>query len=152
EILGLIGPYGPYLKAGKVNASLPPELDVLTVGEAQARAVVEEAAALRKAAAMPLATLGEDPETKGAILVKTGRFGPYITDGKTNVSVPKSVDPLTVTHEMAVERLAAKRANPRARWAKAKAETTALKAGAKSAKKSTTSTKKTPAKRGTKKT
>lgn len=122
EILGLIGPYGPYLKADKVNASLPPELDVLTVTESQAREVVRAAAEIRKQAMTPLAELGEDPESKGKILIKTGRFGPYITDGKTNVSIPKSTDPLSVDLASAIERLAAKRANPRARWMKKKAD------------------------------
>jgi DNA topoisomerase-1 len=121
EIQGLIGPYGPYLKAGSVNASIPPELyDVLTITEAEARTIVVEAAALKKIQQEPLATLGEDPETKKTILVKTGRFGPYITDGKTNVSVPKSRDPLSVDLATAIERLAAKRANPKARWPREK--------------------------------
>lgn len=124
EIFALIGPYGPYLKADKVNASLPPEMDVLSIGEAEARTVLKDAAELKKQAQTPLATLGEDPETKSSILVKTGRFGPYLTDGKTNASIPKSIDPLTVDLATAIERLAAKRANPRARWARKKAETT----------------------------
>lgn len=116
EILGAIGRYGPYLKAGKLNASLPEEYDVLTVGEADARRIIKEAAEMKKKAQEPLATLGEDPESKGTILVKNGRYGPYITDGKTNVSIPKSRDPMEITLEVAIERLAAKRANPRARW------------------------------------
>jgi DNA topoisomerase-1 len=130
EIVALIGPYGPYLKSGKSNASLPEDLSPLEVDLEQAKAILKEAIILREAAKKPLAELGEDPESKGQILVKTGRFGPYITDGKTNVSIPKSIDPATITFYEAVAKLAAKRSNPRARWAKAK-EASSAKGGAK---------------------
>lgn len=120
EILALIGPYGPYLKAGKNNASLPEDLSPLEVKEDEAREILKEAIKMKELAKKPLAELGEDPVSKGEILVKTGRFGPYITDGKTNVSIPKSQDPKEVTLQDAIERLAAKRENPRARWGKKK--------------------------------
>ncbi len=120
EILALIGPYGPYLKAGKSNASLPEDDDLFTITESEARVVIKEAIALKKKAQEPIAELGEDPNSKNPILIKDGRFGPYISDGKTNVSIPKSIDPKEVTLEMAIERLEAKHKNPRARWPKAK--------------------------------
>jgi len=72
----------------------------------------------------PLADLGVDPESKQSILVKTGRFGPYVTDGKTNASISKKIDPATVTLEMALEMLAKKRAkgpSTRGRGARKKA-------------------------------
>lgn len=138
DIFALIGPYGPYLKAGKNNASLPEDVSPLEVGEQEALAILKEAILMKEKAKKPLAELGTDPNSKGEILVKTGRFGPYITDGKTNVSIPKSVDPSSVTFDEAVERLIAKRENPRARWAKGAKKTGA---GAKSKKKANKSKK-----------
>ena len=109
-ITAQIGPYGPYLKAGKNNASLPEEFNVLTVNEAQAREIVTTATKLKEEMKKPIAELGEDPTSKSPILVKRGRFGPYVTDGETNVSIPKKIEPTEVTHELAVEMLIKKRA------------------------------------------
>jgi len=110
KITAQIGPYGPYLKAGKLNASLPEDQNVLEVDEATARIILETTRAEKKAMAEPLAKLGEDPNSKGEILVKVGRFGPYITDGTTNVSVPKKFEPKEITAEQAIEMLVNKRA------------------------------------------
>ncbi len=120
EIQALIGPYGPYLKSGKVNASIPEDNNIFEIDEATARVLLKEAEEAKKKAMTPIAELGEDPNSKSPILIKDGRFGPYITDGKTNVSIPKSMDPKEVTAEIAIERLQAKRENPRARWPKKK--------------------------------
>jgi DNA topoisomerase-1 len=68
----------------------------------------------------PLATLGEDPETKGAIQVKDGRYGPYVTDGTTNATIRKGTDPKSVTLEEAVELLKKKRSAPKRNWGKKK--------------------------------
>ena len=57
----------------------------------------------------PISELGDDPESGKPILVKNGRFGPYVTDGKTNASISKKIDPTTVTLEQAAEMLAKKR-------------------------------------------
>lgn len=118
------GPYGPYLKAGKTNASLPEEYNVLTVNETESRQIFKEDKARKEEMKKPLADLGVDPESKQSILVKTGRFGPYVTDGKTNASISKKIDPATVTLEMALEMLAKKRAkgpSTRGRGARKKA-------------------------------
>lgn len=120
DIQALIGPYGPYLKSGKTNASIPEGFNPLTITEAEARAVLIEAAATKKKAQEPLVTLGVDPKSGGTIMIKDGRFGPYITDGKTNVSVPKSRNPLEVDLATAIERLEQKRTNPKSRWPRAK--------------------------------
>ena len=53
-----------------------------------------------------------NPVSKQPILVKKGRFGPYVTDGETNVSIPKAIDPASVTHEDAIEMLQKKREKP----------------------------------------
>ena len=65
-----------------------------------------------KEKAKPIADLGVDPTTQGQILVKNGRYGPYITDGKTNVSVPKDVEPESISLESAIDLLDKKRKNP----------------------------------------
>ena len=54
------------------------------------------------------AELGKHPDSGAAIQIKTGRFGPYVTDGTVNASVPKGTDPEVVTLEAAVELLAAR--------------------------------------------
>lgn len=112
-VLALIGPYGPYLKAGKLNASLPEDISPLDVTEAQAREIIKNEKTRREEAKKPIAELGKDPNSDGEILVKTGRYGPYVTDGKTNVSIPKKIDPTSVTHEQAVEMLEKKRKAPK---------------------------------------
>lgn len=112
-ITAQFGPYGPYLKADKKNASLPEGFSPLTVTEAEARTIFKEDKDRKAAAAKPLLELGKDPTSGGNILVKTGRFGPYVTDGKTNVSVSKKIDPMTLTAEQAIELLIKKRAAPK---------------------------------------
>ncbi len=54
--------------------------------------------------------MGEDPNSGGAILLKSGRFGPYVTDGETNASLRRADDPETISHERAVELLSERRA------------------------------------------
>jgi DNA topoisomerase-1 len=103
-----IGPYGPYVKVGKIYASLK-EVDPTMVDLAHAIMILEEAAEMKRIAATPLAELGIDPVTNTQILVKTGRFGPYVTDGETNASLGKKLDPKDVTTEIAIEMLAKKR-------------------------------------------
>lgn len=113
EIIVTTGRFGPYIKVGKKNVSLPEDYDPYTVKLEDVDLVIRAAAALAKKMKEPLADLGEDPETKSPILVKVGRFGPYITDGITNVSVPKKLDPKKITHAEAVEMLAKKRVAPK---------------------------------------
>ncbi len=116
EITAQIGPYGPYLKAGKTNASLPDDYNVLTVTEAEARQIISAAAELKKQQQTPISELGKDPNSGGEIQVKVGRYGPYITDGKTNVSIRKGTEPESITLEEAVELLEKKRHAPKRNW------------------------------------
>jgi DNA topoisomerase-1 len=116
------GPYGPYIKIGKKNASIPPEIDPTKIDLTHAFEIFKGAAARKAELAKPIAELGTDP-TGTQILVKNGRFGPYVTDGKTNVTVPKAMDPLEVTLEKALEMLEKKRTAPPRKWrGKAKKE------------------------------
>lgn len=109
KVIVLVGPYGPYIKVGKKNYSLGEGHDPYTVKLAEVEEIVKAAEKAKKEMAKPLAELGKDPVSGGEILVKNGRFGPYITDGKTNVSLGKKLDPKDVTFELAVEKLAKKR-------------------------------------------
>ena len=67
---------------------------------------------------IPIAELGVDPASGKPILVKTGRYGPYVTDGITNVSAKKSQDPAAITHDEAVAMLEKKRTMPKRVWKK----------------------------------
>lgn len=116
EIIAAVGRFGPYLKCGEVNISLPPEDHPATITLERAVNICTEGVEKKKKMMEPIAELGIDPETKGNILVKDGRFGPYITDGKTNVTIPKTQDPKDVTLEDAVALLAKKRNSPKRAW------------------------------------
>jgi DNA topoisomerase I len=109
-IVAAIGRFGPYLKAGEVTASIKEPLAPESIDEATARTVLSEAEALKKKMATPIAEFGEDPNTKDSILLKHGRFGPYLTDGETNASLGKKITVEEITREIAIEMLATKRA------------------------------------------
>ncbi|MFA4845513.1 MAG: type I DNA topoisomerase [Patescibacteria group bacterium] len=115
-----VGRFGPYAKAGDVYASLKDPLSPLTVTLDQARTLLKESSELKQKMKTPLAEFGEDPDSKGAILLKTGRFGPYLTDGTTNASIGKKWNPEDITREVAIDILAKKRARGPSRFAKGK--------------------------------
>jgi DNA topoisomerase-1 len=110
------GPFGPYMKSGAVNVTLPPEFDPTEVTFEQAKTLFTEGAEKKRVMMAPLLELGEDPETKTPLMVKSGRYGAYVTDGKTNATVPKDQDPMTVTREQAIEMLVKKRKAPKRAW------------------------------------
>jgi DNA topoisomerase-1 len=88
EIVALNGRYGPYLKKGSDTRSLASEPELFTVSIDDAlRAFAEPKRRGRQAAAPPLRTLGDDPVSGKPMVVKSGRFGPYVTDGETNASL-----------------------------------------------------------------
>ncbi|MEA3503372.1 MAG: type I DNA topoisomerase [Actinomycetota bacterium] len=105
------GRYGPYVKWGNESRSLDEEEAIFTVDVDSAVALLAQPKKRggRKAAA-PLKEFGDDPNTGEPIVLKNGRFGPYVTDGETNASlrVADSVD--TITLDRAVELLADRRA------------------------------------------
>ncbi len=117
------GPYGPYLKAGKINVTLLPTTDPATVNFEEAKKLFAVGAEEKRKRLEPIAELGKHPETKLDLIVKSGRFGPYVTDGKINATIPKDQDPKTVTLEQAVELLAKKAARGNRRWPKKEKET-----------------------------
>ncbi len=114
-----IGRFGPYIKSGEGSVSLRDGLhDPATIDFDTAVKLLSEVKEQRKKAAEPLKVLGKDPVSGGDIFVKDGRFGPYVTDGKTNASLPKGTDPTSITQEQAEEILVKKRARGPAKWKK----------------------------------
>ena len=139
DITAQNGRYGPYLKKGTDSRSLETEEQIFTVTLEQALEIFAQPKRRRGQAAArgPLRELGEDPATGKPVVIKDGRFGPYFTDGETNVTLRRGDDPATVTPERAFELLAEKRAKGPAkkrttRKTTAK-KTTAKKAAAKTA-------------------
>ncbi|OLO47377.1 DNA topoisomerase I [Actinomyces oris] len=143
------GRYGPYLKKGTDSRSLETEEQIFTVTLEQALELFAQPKRRRGQAAArgPLCELGQDPVTDKPVVIKDGRFGPYITDGQTNVTVPRSEDPATISAERAFELLADKRAK-----GPAKKRTTRKTAAKKATTTKKTTTKKTTAKKTAAKT
>jgi DNA topoisomerase I len=110
EIVALNGRYGPYVKKGAETRSLDAEEQLFTIDLDAALALLAEPKRRRgqRATAAPLRELGADPATGEPVVVKDGRFGPYVTDGTTNASLRKgdSVDDITLERaaELLVER------------------------------------------------
>ncbi|HVW66443.1 MAG TPA: type I DNA topoisomerase [Candidatus Peribacteraceae bacterium] len=112
----ILGRFGPYLKCGDVTTALPADVDPGTVNLTQAVELLTTAAERKKKAAEPLKTLGKDPESGNDIHVKDGRFGPYVTDGKTNASLTKKFTVESITLADAAELLQKKRTSPKKAW------------------------------------
>jgi DNA topoisomerase I len=153
EITAQNGRYGPYLKKDTDSRSLATEEQMFTVTLEQAQAIFAQPKERRgRVAKPPLAELGAHPESGSPVRMLDGRFGPYVTDGTLNASVPRGVDIATVTLEQAVELLRerAARAPATKRPAKKAAKrSTAKKATKKGGAKKTGATKKATKQAGT---
>jgi DNA topoisomerase I len=129
------GRYGPYVKKGSDSRSLESEDQLFTLTLAEAKELFAQPKTRgrgARAAAPPLRELGPDPATGKPMVIKDGRFGPYVTDGETNASLRKGDEVASVTVERAGEMLADRRAAPpapRRRASATKASTTRKKAG-----------------------
>ena len=144
EIQAANGRYGPYIRRGKESRSLEDEeqLFTITIDDAVAR-LREPKRRGRATASAPLRELGEDPETKKQIVVKNGRFGPYVTDGEVNATLRKDDIPEEITLLRALELITDKRAKgpaPKKRAAKKTAKKTTKKTAKKTASKTTSKT------------
>jgi len=107
------GRYGPYVKKSTESRSLEAEEQLFTVTLEEAVALFAQPARRRGgkgAARGPLKELGADPASGRPIVVRDGRFGPYVTDGETNASLRRGDTPESVTAERASELLAERRA------------------------------------------
>ncbi len=105
-----IGRYGPFVEHEKKYANLPDWREVLDIGINRAVTVIAEAKTRGgRAAPKALKDLGEHPDEGGEIKVLEGRYGPYVKHGKINATIPKDIDPQSISMEEAV-RLIAERA------------------------------------------
>jgi DNA topoisomerase-1 len=143
EITAQNGRYGPYLKKGTDSRTLSSEDQLLTITLEEAEQIYAQPKQRGRAAAKPpLKELGPDPVSGQPMIVKDGRFGPYVTDGEYNATLRAADDLETLTAERAAELLAEKRA-------KGPAKKTTKRTTKKATKKSTA--KKSTAKKTTKK-
>jgi DNA topoisomerase-1 len=139
EITAQNGRYGPYLKKGTDSRSLTTEQQLFDITLEEALAIYAQPKQRGRAASAPLKELGDDPVSGKPMVVKDGRFGPYVTDGETNATLRKADDPESITPERGAELLAEKRAKgPTTRKRTAKRTTKKATAKKATAKKTTT--------------
>ncbi len=114
-ILANIGRFGPYVQHGKTYANVGRDDDVLTIGANRAIDLIVQkesgggGSRFSRGGSEPGRTLGDHPEG-GAVTVKSGRFGPYVNWKKVNATLPKGVDPASLTLAQGLEMIAAKAA------------------------------------------
>jgi len=110
DIVALNGRYGPYIQRGSDRRSLESEDQLFTLTVDEALQLLAEPPRRRgQRAAGPLKELGADPVSGKPVTVRTGRYGPYVTDGDVNASLRQGDSPETITIERAAELLAARR-------------------------------------------
>ncbi|AWK10407.1 type I DNA topoisomerase [Streptomyces spongiicola] len=158
EITAQNGRYGPYLKKGTDSRSLETEDQIFGITLDEALAIYAQPKQRGRAAAKPpLKELGTDPVSERPVVVKDGRFGPYVTDGETNATLRTADSVETITPERGYELLAEKRAKGPVKKAARKApakkaavkKTAAKKTAAKKTAAKKTAAKKTAAKKTT---
>jgi DNA topoisomerase I len=113
EVVARNGRYGPFVQKEKETRSLESEEQLLTITLEEALAILaqpKQRRGQRAASAAPKREIGSDPATGKAIVLKEGRFGPYVTDGETNASLRRGDDPESVDLDRALELLAERRA------------------------------------------
>jgi DNA topoisomerase-1 len=144
-ILAGIGRYGPYVQHAGTYANLADADEVFDVGINRAVTVLAEkrAGGGRGGRSAPAALL----ELADGVKVMSGRFGPYVTDGKTNANIPKGQDPATLTQEQATALLAERAAKGGGKKPARKAKAVPKAAATKTATAKTTGAKKAPAKK-----
>jgi DNA topoisomerase-1 len=150
EITAQNGRYGPYLKKGTDSRSLETEDQLFGITLDEALAIYAQPKARGRAAAKPpLKELGTDPVSERPVVVKDGRFGPYVTDGETNATLRRDDEVEGITPERGYELLAEKRAKSPAKKTakKAPAKKAPAKTAAKAAPAKKTAAKKAPAKK-----
>jgi DNA topoisomerase I len=153
EITAQNGRYGPYIKQGKESRSLEREDQLFTVTLDEALALLAQPKTRGRRSATPVAPLrelGDDPASGKPVVVREGRFGPYVTDGETNASLRKGDAVEQITIERAAELLADRRERAPVKKVtkKAPAKKVAKKTAAKKAPaKKATAAKKVPAKK-----
>ncbi|WP_369224229.1 type I DNA topoisomerase [Streptomyces sp. R39] len=150
EITAQNGRYGPYLKKGTDSRSLTSEDQLFTITLEEALQIYAQPKQRGRAAAKPpLKELGTDPVSEKPVVVKDGRFGPYVTDGETNATLRSGDSVETITPERGYELLAEKRAKAPAKKTAKKAPAKKTAAAKKAAPAKKTAAKKTAAKKTT---
>ncbi len=109
-VVAQLGRYGPYLQCGSETRSIPEDISLLDITLEQALELLAQPKGTRRRRIEALRELGTSPVTGQAVKLMAGRYGPYVTDGVTNCSLPKSVSPEEVTLESALPWLAEKAA------------------------------------------
>ena len=104
------GPYGPYLKKGTDSRNIGSEDLIFDISLEQALEIYAQPKYGNRAASSALKEFEADPVSGKPIKIKDGRFGAYVTDGTTNVTIPRGQMPDDITFEIAVQMLADKRA------------------------------------------
>ena len=113
-ILAGIGRYGPYVQHGRTYANLGRDDNVLEVGGNRAIDLIvakEQGGGRGRPASDPGRTLGKDEASGRDLVVKAGRYGPYVSDGEVNATLPKGLSAEALTLEEAIGLVAAKRAS-----------------------------------------
>ncbi len=147
-VVAQLGRFGPYLQCGSETRSIPDDISILDITLQQALDLLSQPKGTRRRRIEALRELGTSPATGQPVKLMSGRYGPYVTDGITNCSLPKGFQPEAVTLEAALSWLAEKAAtggpSSRKRAARKAARGTSAAAGAvkratakKAAKKST---------------
>ncbi|KKW34221.1 MAG: topoisomerase protein [Parcubacteria group bacterium GW2011_GWA2_53_21] len=105
-----LGRFGPYVKSGAESRSIPKDKNLLDLTLEEAVELLNTPKRGRgRAGKTILKELGKDPKTEKPIQLLDGKYGPYVSDGKTNASLPKGTDPEACTLEVAIELLEAKK-------------------------------------------
>ena len=147
EITAQNGRYGPYLKRGADTRTLPSEDAIFSIDLAGALELFAQPKYGARKASSALKEFDADPVSGKPVRVRDGRFGPYVTDGETNATIPRGDSVDDITFERAIELLAIKRAK-----GPAKKKAPAKKAPAKKAPAKKAPAKKAPAKTAAAKT
>jgi DNA topoisomerase-1 len=108
EVMAQDGPNGPYLRSGDETRSLRDHEHLGAIELTEALAVLAEPKQRGRRGAAEIASLGVHPENGEPVKLLRGRFGPYVTDGTVNASVPKGRDPVSITLADAVDLIAAR--------------------------------------------
>ena len=115
EITALNGRYGPYVTCNGDSRTLPDNLSPLDISLPEAVHLLKKPKSFgkRSASAGPQKALGTSPVTENPVVLQSGRYGPYVSDGVTNASIPKGTAPESITLEDALTLLATRAAAPR---------------------------------------
>ena len=136
-ILAGIGRFGPYVQHGRTYANLGRDDDVLEIGGNRAIDLIvakEQGGGRGRPAGDPGRSLGKDDASGREVVVKAGRYGPYVTDGEVNATLPKSASAVSLTLDEALKLIAAKREAGGGKKAPARKKATTRKADGEKAK------------------